>query len=213
MKRLLLMGFTLFLLLVPVGCGQYNETVGITESNPIDAPKDINNENELAICDTPTTLEFSSVDELLDSYRAMKTGEMKKELANIANEVGFSALERLYLPTSIPDEYQLYRILINKLEVSFWYMHKDDLASEKAIMNAKSMQGYFLFSFTRWDIDSPENGRFQRDDPDLVDGKYWINEPNSITWPTDTGRDIFYMRTPFPSQGYQRPAQDANSEK
>ena len=182
MKRLSLMSIMFFLLLSLAGCGKLGDRTGNAGVNPVDIYQDASHENEIMISKTIAELEFASVEELLGSYRAAKIGKVDEGLANLVENVNLAALEKLYLPTSIPKEYQLYKIYVNEEAVSFWYWHEENLASESSFLNTEGQMQEFLFSFTRrWGVNSPMDAilrQFGGTKEDLIDGKYYFLEPN-----------------------------------
>ena len=197
MKRFLLMSFTFFLVISLTGCGQNDIETDISEVSDFNY--------EVAVSQAIEQLVFSSVEELLSSYRAVITGDADGYLAYLAEKVNFTELERLYLPISIPEGYEIYKITINERTVSFYYLHKEDLVSEHAFLSANVQQRDFQFNFTRWGTDSPMEGVLRQNNAtkrDLISGKYFFKEPNSITWSSD--RYILFMYTPHPSRNYKR---------
>jgi len=141
---------------------------------------------------------FSSINELVVTYNTMLAGRANNDMAKYAESVNFTALERLYKPTNIPNEYQLYRISVNEDVVTLLYLHKDDLISEYTAWDALIHQRHFQFTFTRWDIENPMAGIMAQTDTtetDLINGRYIFIEPNMFIWASDS--EIIYMYTPL----------------
>lgn len=219
MKRFSLISIAFFLLLTLVGCGQY-DAIGMTEAHSIDIYEETDQEHEHknAGFGPFDQLSFSSVEDLLDAYRAARAdgditdlvanwgaGSPISSLADVAESVDFSALERLYLLTNIPEEFQIYRISISVRTVSFWYLHKEDLVSDDAIRDARNQQQHFQFSFTRWSPESPMDDILRQGNAtkeDLIDGKYLFVKPGKLEWAPD--REILFMYMPLPSSNYKR---------
>lgn len=153
----------------------------------------------------PDRLAFSSLNELIASYNATAASKANNVssridsiLPNLEESVNLLALERLYLPTNIPSEYQLHQITVFENNVSLVYLHIDDLVSEDTIVEALIHQRHFLFNFTRWNVESPMEGILQQNDAtidDLIDGKYLLVEPNLLIWASDN--EVIYMYVPL----------------
>ncbi|MCL2571305.1 MAG: InlB B-repeat-containing protein [Defluviitaleaceae bacterium] len=151
---------------------------------------------EIAIC-TPEAsdpLVFLSLDEFIVNHNAIALDRG----GSVADIINLAGLERLYLPSNLPLEYQLYRLMINENAVNLVYLHIDDMISEDTVMDALIQQRHFQFSFTRWDVDSPMEGILQQmgaTEDDLINGRYLFVEPNMLIWASD--REVIYMYTPL----------------
>jgi len=224
MKRLLLMAFTLFLLLMYVGCGQHNGKYEMNEATSIGAYKEAYNEQELMVEEVVDELVFSSIVDFLAAYRAVRVGSditdfvadsTSSNYAYLTESVDFLALEKLYMPIGIPEEYQLCKIALNDEGIAFWYLHKADLVFENAFLKATSQQQHFIFGFIRrWDFNSPMDGILRQNGAtkeDLIDGKYLFVMPNMFIW--SFGRELLYMYTPLPSPDYRIIEPDDNTTK
>ena len=223
MKRFLLIVPALFLLFVLVGCGRYENEVYMNGVNTVDVYELTNNDNEVIACKTDDVLEFASVEDFLAAHRTVRaSGDISDlvvestylNLPYLVESVKLSELKRLYLPTSIPDKYQLYKILVNERTVGFWYLHEEDLVSENAFLNATVQKREFLFCFVRLDVDNPLEGSLKQGNASkegLINGKYLFSEPNMFIWAFD--RDLLYMYVPLPSRNYQRLASDDSTAK
>ena len=136
----------------------------------------------------------------MTGYKDVLAGTADEELAALAESVVFLDLERLYLPMSIPEEYEFHEITLVAGSVNFWYLHEDDLMSDSTILNAKQQRRYFLLSFYRWDFDLPLEGimrQFNATEADLIDGKYLFDDPNWFLWAADRGGFKFTNATPI----------------
>ena len=137
------------------------------------------------------TLEFSSLEEFLEAYKAVCEGTATGELAELAGNdrgqysIKFAELDELYLPTGVPEDYKLHKIGINYLRVFYIYLHKNDLISEEAIQRAILEQKEFHFSVFRWKLDYPMEGTLRQSgatEKNLIGGVYLFEKPNSLTW-------------------------------
>ena len=198
MKRVTMIGMLFLLLVALVGCGQFNEEQEITGERVIDI------------------LDFPSLEAFLDAYLIVRedgegdisdfvsefwsaTGD--DNLMDIATGAEFASLEMLHLPVGIPEDFELYRVRINELLVSFRFLHRDDMVSEYATKEADLQQQFFEFHFHRIDAEDSVllEGILEQDSAtkaDLIDGRYLFREPNSFTWVSN--RTIFGLRTPVP---------------
>jgi len=166
----------------------------------------------------PDALVFTSIEELIEIYQLVKTGkadELEKSKADrivmfgydedagnlmkIAESMNFAALDKIYIPVGIPEEYQLYKIEVKKKSVCYSYFLEEDLASEETKGIAIGEQKNFQFDFTRWNIDSPMDGILQQCNAttkDLINGKYLYSQPYSLYWGFD--REVLHMYLPRP---------------
>jgi len=185
MKRFVLLCMVFLLLPALIVGKQFGEVTETIQTAPALA------------CAVPDELEFSSIEEFLASYQAIRAGNAAGDVSRLAKSVNFLALKELFLPTGIPVEYQIYKITINENFVSIWYLRKEDMTSEEAIFTALCQQQRFLFSFTRWDLENPLDGILKQRDAtysDLLDGTYLYKEPNMFTW--SSNREVLFMYTP-----------------
>jgi len=221
MKPFLLINIVLFLLFTLVGCTQYNGDIGITEVALADIYEEANNEHENTGFGFFDQLVFPSIESFLSALRIIRSGgdithllaswssfqgveNLDTSLTSVIERVNFSALERVYFPTNIPEEFEIYRITISTGNVCFWYLHREDLVSEKAILDARSQQRCFrfIFTFSQWDSESPMEYIIRRGSS-VIDGEHFsINGPHSISWASD--EDLLFMYTPHPAHNYER---------
>jgi len=187
----------IILILGLVGCGrldkeieQQNEETGANETNHI-------NDDNLHITWISDTLEFTSLEDLLETYRKVQKGE-DDDVTNSAESVNFASLEKIYLASSIPELYQLYKIIVFEELVTVRFLRKEDLISEDTARKAINQDQHFSFGFYRWDLDSPLDGILRQNnatEKDLIDEKYLFVAPNRLIWALDRG--VMYMNMPL----------------
>ena len=149
----------------------------------------------------PVTLNFSSLEELLAAYQAVKNGTADAELQRMAQLTEFAELGDFFFPTAIPEPYQLYMIRVHRGYISFDFLHEDDLFSEEAALDAIREIRYFSFSMARWDLDYPMDGVLSQHgatERDLIDGIYLLTSTASsvrFIWGTErTFMDLMIPR-------------------
>ena len=154
---------------------------------------------------------FSSVEELLSSYRDVVMGEADEEFIAIAEQFDFAGIETIYLPIGIPDEYVLRRIEVSEGGFFFTYVHEEDMISEEAAWKAINENRHFMLvtiNYDRTNFDAsigPMDGVLRQNNitaADLIDGKYFFREPNRFHWAID--RTHFRLDTPIPSENYEQ---------
>ena len=125
------------------------------------------------------------------------------DLTDVVENMNFAALEKFYLPTSLPEGFQIFDIAITEKAVSIRYMPQVDFYSEETLWDALNLQRGFEFTFTRLDFDSPMETVYRQNNAsskDLIDGKYLFVEPNKIIW-TSNG-EILSLYTPYTPLSY-----------
>ena len=209
MKRFLTMCSVLCLLVSTVGCEQYDKQVDKAGVNPSDNSEEANTESFVS---RNYQLEYSSIEDFLDSYRAAITGDIDGDFSAMVEDFDFTTLRSLYLPVSIPIEYELHSITVNAGMINFWYFHEDDLVSESDIHNAEYEKQYFQFSIFRLELDSPMEGILRQEnatEADLMHGKYLFVEPNCFLWAE--GRNLLCLYTPIPLENFGRLGLDSSA--
>jgi len=99
-------------------------------------------------------------------------------LAELAESLNFAALDKIYVPTNIPEPYRLYGISIYEDGVGLRYLREEDLASEyKRQLTYVTFQ-FFDFYFSRLNTKD-----------DLTDGKDLLCGTNRLEWVFD-GRSM-----------------------
>ena len=158
----------------------------------------------------PDMLHFASLENFLLAHRAARAGGditeyiaywrsglSDTELADAVRNTNLSGLEKLYLLTNVPEDFQIHRIDINESFVTFWYMPTELLDMEYPYLDAmfRHQQRDFQFSFTRWSIESPLDSIMEQSgigEEDLIDGMYRFNGNNLIEWASGSERIILY---------------------
>ena len=79
---------------------------------------------------------FSSLDEFVSYLNSEEKGE---DIANLAS------LKSYYLPTAIPEGYELYKITAGAADIGFWYLPQEFLSSVESMRDAEAQQKHFLF--------------------------------------------------------------------
>jgi len=190
------------------------EIVNLLDINEVmELIEEINFESISKIVDELT---FSSVEEFLSSYIMVKENGTIEEItdlvvdwnavdtnagfADVVEGTDFISIETLFKLVNIPEEFHLYRVTVNERNISFRYLHENDLASEETIQEALNQQRYFLFSISgreneasvlmesvlRWNRATEE---------DLIEDRYLLAEPNRLVWVSDGA--IFRLSVPM----------------
>ena len=246
MKRLFTIGAILFLLVMLVGCRQYDAAAN--EASVADSVEEESHsayypdEEEHEGChhfheeehevhayeqEDSTRIEaswvvdqmwFSSIEDFLNAYVTTDAGgeidHLESEwqaqfgrgehitFAESAAKVNFTSLEHVYLPVGIPDELELFSIMVNEGVVEFTFMHPEDMISDDAVWDAYRNFRELRFGFRRWDEDdsvlfdilmeqSREHGA-------LIDGKYLFIEDEWVghTFDWVSNRTRFWLQLP-----------------
>ena len=175
MKRILVIGAMLFLLFVLTSCGE-------RRSDPTEVSSTRTNEDEIFVTPAYVKLGFASPEELIEAYKLVRARKADRELAEQAESVDFAELEKLYLPTKIPEPYQLYWISVGEgPAVSIGY-HRDE-----GLPLDYDYAQYFVYTYSRQDASLMEVLMQQYDatEKDLIDGKYLLSGTNSLCWAFD----------------------------
>lgn len=192
MKRFPLIATAFLLLLALVGCNSHSGTNESTETMQEKTTGELQGSYYYF-------LKFKSLEELVESQKAVKEGTADDGLAEQAEIVNFLELEKLYLPAAIPEGYHLYNITVNKYLVSYDYMLESDMGSPDAIRDAYYKQQAFSFLFRRpgMAITIDEDLRHHNaTKEDLIDGKYFFFGSSSLNWELD---EVFIeMDMPLP---------------
>jgi len=200
MKRFLILGIIFVFIFALVGCGQRNEADMEIEST-VDVVTDLETEEQIVISGSfePATLRFSSLEEFLVSYLEAMSGRARGgTLSTLEESVNLLSLERFYLPVNIPEEYKLFRILVDEYHVSLWFLPEEHLGSEMDIINATVFEQHFLLSVTRrLNLENPMAGVLEQSritEADLIDGKYYFDGWNLFIW--GSNGEILMLYTP-----------------
>lgn len=110
-----------------------------------------------------------------------------------ADAADLASLRDFFVPTGIPETYQLYKITAGAADVGFWYLPEECLASTDTILEAESSQKHFLFLSTRG---TKELGsvmtQFGAAEDELVEGKYLVHE-GMVIWEQDHTVLMLYL--------------------
>ncbi|MCL2409810.1 MAG: hypothetical protein FWC96_09440 [Oscillospiraceae bacterium] len=208
MKKFSIVIIAFIILFALAGCGQNGETdveegVGTEVETEADTWTEVEEwqEGSLAGSFIPDELRFSSLEEFLLSYLgAMSSRARGGALSELEESVDLLSLERFYLPMNIPEEYRLFRILVDEYNVSLWFLPEEHLGSDMAISNATASSRHFLLGVTRGlNLENPKAEIVEGygiTEEDLIDGKYYFNGWNMFIWGSEG--EILILYTPLP---------------
>ena len=113
----------------------------------------------------------------LDAFTAYAvSAEKETDAADLAS------LRDYFVPTGIPETYQLYKITAGIADIGFWYLPEECLSSTDAILEAESSQKHFLFLSTRGtDELGSVIAQLGAAENELVDDKYLVRE-GKVIW-------------------------------
>ena len=80
----------------------------------------------------------------IDAFAAYALSAEKEEDA-----AELASLHDYFVPTGIPEAYQLYKITAGASDIGFWYLPEECLSLGDAILEAEAGQKHFLFLSTR----------------------------------------------------------------
>ena len=217
MKKFLMIIIALILTITLVGCGQSREAdmeAGARTYIEREEQEPMIEEQEPMVSASwvPDTLRFSSLEEFLLSYIAVRDGARAEgfmpasvngsfeHFSRMAESIDLLSLERFYLPTNIPEEYKLFRIRVTEYNVSLWFLPEEHLGSDLDITNATVFAKHFLFSFTRGlNLENPLVGVMEQSrvtEADLIDGRYYFDGRNLFIW--GSNGEMLLLYTPIP---------------
>jgi len=191
----------LILLVITIGCSKLNADnevqpirVNITVYEDGWFPDD--NNNTIMASEVPMIMIFCSLEELIDTHRAIRAGESisnsievesSRDMTpeQVARAINFASLECIYIPTAIPESHALNRIHVYEDSVAFFYLPQEYRGSSLSDNRVRDNQ--FMFTFTRWNMstDLLMSGlltQFRITEEDLIDGKHFIPYSRSFTW-------------------------------
>ncbi len=84
---------------------------------------------------------FSSLDEFLEAAKNSTGG--KDDIAQLAS------LEEILIPSSIPEEYKLYKITAGAADIAFWYMPEEYLKDNDSRLDGEAFQKHFMYIDSR----------------------------------------------------------------
>ena len=197
MKHLKFVSIISIMLLILNGCALNDRINELPAFN-------VNDENEpiVAVSEAPDLLVFSSIEEFLSVYREVERNVMRGEAADLAESVNLTSMDRFYVPSQIPQSYQLYRITISEHSIGMWFLPEHRLATEESIIYGTSRQEHFLYHYTRTqNLDSPMEGVLRqsgKSENDLINGRYYFNGRNLFIW--GSNGEIHALYTPMPQE-------------
>ena len=193
MKRISIVTIAFIMIVLLARCGPADETTVQTTSGQHTENSSSQHTESTGLSGesiNEDVFEFISDEEFLTSYRLVKAGKADGDIKQLADSVNLVALEKLYTPSSIPNNYKLYKIDIYENVVSSLYFLEEHMVSESAIRAAISQSQFFSFNFYRWDSNSPMEGILRQQgatEKDLINGKYLFVPPYSLCWEIDRG--------------------------
>lgn len=99
------------------------------------------------------------------------------------------SLNAYYVPTNIPAEYGLGKIVAGVSDILFAYYPVEALDSQETMMEAEATGKCFEFLFRRWELDDPLSGimeQLDKEKSDFIDGKYLFDAPTrTYYWAQD----------------------------
>jgi len=122
---------------------------------------------------------FASLEDFLSSYLVVQDREVHGSLGDMLEWTGFATIERLYLPSAVPEDFEVYLVLLAGESASISYLPAEDMVSEEAAQAAQLADRHFSFSFNhahRWC-------------PDEYYGVDWQGV-NSISWISPYGERL-----------------------
>lgn len=168
------------------GCNCLNE---LQKNNNVESTKQ---PAESSISQTDSCeIHFESLEDFLTAAGSSKIGK----------ETNLSTINSFYLPDGLPAEYELYKIVVNTYEISFWYMQRSDLSTESTIIAAEQREDYFRFVSVRRDVQDPKGfleiiSQYGGTKKDVTDNGYYVpQEPSNLfIWTED--RDVLMLFVP-----------------
>jgi hypothetical protein len=183
MKQCISILLGVFLLIILIGCGGADEAVEKTGNASARPPR----------------ISFKSVEELIDAHKTVRNGGILNEEIDVykPDETNFAALEKLYIPTNIPETYGLLSIEVIPSFVTFYFLPEEYLVSSSTRWEERYNNKDFRLASPRGDDDWANYLiDFRHDDKELIDGKYLQYRPNAWRWEYDN--KIMYFHTPLP---------------
>ena len=173
-KHFLLLGMVVLLTFVLLGCGLQGVAYGLSPANQV--------------------VEFRSLEEFVESINSERLNSIAGKGTNFEPHINISAIETLYFPINIPEEYPLYRILVYSEAVVITFVHQDYLSSEETAREAIGLRRTFEFGFTRRNLntDFPMEGTLRQNNVAKAE-YYTFAEPNLLFWVSDSERLSLYM--------------------
>jgi len=205
MKRILAMGIAMLLMLALAGCGEYADEVtqaseaSSVTSEPNDFDEAISRLSEPvsveeALLETLTgphsisySLSFASLQELMRACKTARDGgdltkyvpEWVENPAVYAETINLAALDKIFLPTNIPEPYRFRGISVYGDGVSIRYLREEHSGTEPEAYLER-----YSFRFTR-----------RATEEELNDGKELLCGTNRLEWTFDGREMSLYLPT------------------
>ena len=107
-------------------------------------------------------------------------GGGRGDLSRVVNRVNLATLDRLYIPVGIPEEYELYRIIVLERSISFAFLPERYSISPHTAQMSIDTGLHFHFHISRFqDVDAARDGFFTQNrtlEDDLITGIYHFCE-------------------------------------
>ena len=166
MKRFFLTAIAFFLMFTLASCNQVSETTETTQE-----------ETYVTFAHhSYAGLDFTSLEELVETYKTVKEGKAIGDLARDAKNTNFTELKKLYVPTVIPEGYQLSEIKVLEFIVMFWYSSESNDQDFLCVNHFGADNPMDMDNVLRY---------YNATREDLIDGKYFFVEPNLLFWEFD----------------------------
>lgn len=190
MKKRIVLLFILVYALTLAGCSSANNE--LTTPDPTTAPSETHaigqgvSVSEDISYGIPDLMMFTDIERFNDYLLSAE----EEDTADL------NSLERYYLPSGIPEEYQLYKITPGSSDIGFWYLPKQNQTSPGAILDAESQLKHFLFLMMRdgYDLDTVL-AQYGASDDDQQDGRCLIQREreNIVIWEEDGSVLMLYL--------------------
>lgn len=199
MKRTIIILTAVLCLLLCCGCQktelaetepertQEEQTVGeeIKTDDAVEEPDDDAIDDEEGVFVDPIdTVAFSSLEEFNE---AIYNAPEDDDIADLAH------LDVYYLPTSLPDGYELYKIVAGSYDIGFWYLPEECLNSEAEAAGAEVQGKDFLFISGRGEVFSEIMKQFGK--TELIDDTYIVKKGTRdlVVWEVDGTALMLYI--------------------
>ena len=179
-----------------------NESISVDEEAYNEALKEA-----LSNCPpAPAVLSFASLEDLLNACKTAREGgditdfvsgwnaPTEFTLADLAESLNFTALEKIYFPTNIPAPYKIKGITVYKEGVGVQYVRE-------GLNLVEAQLDKFAFDFSRVDRGSSMDDILRANHLTrkvLIDGKYLFSGTHSLRWVLD-GREMS-LSLPYPRE-------------
>jgi len=190
MKKFFLLTSLLLYLIIIIGC-----TSASNEEMSLYNKSDSGDMSEYRGYVSIDYMMFTSMEELLVTRNHIARGRASDELSNIALSTNFLDVNTMYMPINIPEPFNLDRIFVNEVIISFWYRPHQYVG-----LNCMDSD-VFMFTMYRWDLDNPLEGILAQSRSaaaGMVNDYIYFDGSNSLFWAID--RTLVTLQAPFPSE-------------